>query len=974
MALTNEHVDAAIDQFSVLYPFGLDTFQRQAIETFLHGDSVMVAAPTGTGKTVVAEFGVYESFRRGGKVMYTTPIKALSNQKFRDLRRVYGDNVGLLTGDITENPDAPIVVMTTEVIRNMLIQSPWDLDDVDCIVFDEVHYIADPDRGTTWEEAIILCPEHIQLICLSATVSNAQEIADWIGRTHRPIELITHFERAVPLALYYFYKRKLRLVIDHDGNRIADYDNTGGEVQKSFQRGGMSREQRVRFEQEEPQPWEIIQSLKNQELLPAIYFLFSRRDCQDFAQRMAVMGPNLIHDDETADQIEDIIQAYLESMREEDRELDQVQIITSLARQGIGFHHAGLLPILKQFVEALFSRGLMQVVFATDTLALGVNMPARTVVIGRMSKWDGQRRRPLIPNEFQQMAGRAGRRGMDEKGNVVVPYTPWMDFGSALEIATGDLLPVRSAFAIRYNTVLNLWDPPRGDRVRHMLQQSLAQFQSARRMRELEDEIMEKSQKADEIPHGCLIGYEAGDELLRDYRGINSSLTTLKNREKRILRELKNIRANTDERPWKEPGRQALRKLFKSLPPGQPVHTRDYGWVIYLGRGKQGGIGLFLTPERVELISEYRQIDYMPSPSLEVELPERLLELESPVDDLDELLTADEQAEIWNSLAELDLPNLDEQIEAHRQLLEKRFAEERARLDEDLADVRRSLEELGSVREDHPCHICDRRKEHQRNLKRISQVKRERVQLENRLAKERQEEDERIANLIKGIRDVLHRFDYLHRGQPTSKSDTLANVFDPNGLIICEMLDRGMLDKLEPPELAEVFSWYAYDRDFRFTNKFSLPKRLVLLRRRLEELEREVLGTERRNGLLISTGHSEGFYGAMRAWCNGSPMVQVLEQIELSEGDLVLAFNKTIDLMRQVREMLGQVMPDHPVRHNLEQAESLVRRDIVEQSLTAGFMPIVSEKAPDHVSAPVATDGSEPEIEEAGTSDTSTAG
>jgi ATP-dependent RNA helicase HelY len=961
LALTNDQLDAAIDQFSVLYPFGLDTFQREAIETFLNGDSVMVAAPTGTGKTVVAEFGVYESFRRGGKVMYTTPIKALSNQKFRDLRRVYGDNVGLLTGDVTENPDAPIVVMTTEVIRNMLIQSPWDLDDVDCIVFDEVHYIADPDRGTTWEEAIILCPQHIQLICLSATVSNAQEIADWISRTHRPIELITHFERAVPLALYYFFKRKLRLVIDHDGNKIADYDDTGGEVVRSFQRGGMSREQRLRFEQEEPQPWEIVQALRKQNLLPAIYFLFSRRDCQDFAQRMALMRPNLITDEETAEQIEEIIQTYLESMRPEDRELDQVQIITSLARQGIGFHHAGLLPILKQFVEALFSRSLMQVVFATDTLALGVNMPARTVVIGRMSKWDGQRRRPLIPNEFQQMAGRAGRRGMDEKGSVVVPYTPWMNFGSALEIATGDLLPVRSAFAIRYNTVLNLWDPPRGDRVRHMLQQSLAQFQSARRMRELEDEIMDQNQKIEQVPHGCLIGYEAGDDLLRDYRGVNSSITTLKNRERRIVRELGQIRFDTEERPWKEPGRQALRKVFKSLPPGQPVHTRDAGWAIYLGRGNQGGVGLFLTPAGVELLTEYRQIDYMPSPALNVGLPDALLDVEEPVDNLDELLSSTEQAEVWNELAELDLPDLDEQIESHREVLEARFAEERARLDEDLADVRRSLSELHEHRQDHPCHTCDRRKEHQRNLKRVSQLKRGKLQLENRLQRERQEEDDRIASLIKGIRDVLHRFDYLHRGQPTSKSDTLANVFDPNGLIICEMLDRGMLDKMEPADLAEIFSWYAYDRDFRFTNKFSLPKRLILLRRRLEELEREVLGAERRNGLLISTGHSEGFYGAMRAWCHGEAMVQVLEKIELSEGDLVLAFNKTIDLMRQIREMLGQVMPDHPVRHNLEQAESLVRRDIVEQSLTAGFMPIVAERAPDHVSAPVTEDGLEPE-------------
>ncbi|MEX2426025.1 MAG: helicase-related protein, partial [Thermomicrobiaceae bacterium] len=764
------------------------------------------------------------------------------------------------------------------------------------------------------------------------------------------------YERAVPLALYYFYKRKLRLVIDHDGNKIADFDDTGGEIQKAFARGGMNRDQRMRMEQEEPQPWEIVQALRNQQLLPAIYFLFSRRDCQDFAQRMALIGPNLVTDEDTANQIEEIIQTYLNSMRAEDRELDQVQIITSLARQGIGFHHAGLLPILKQFVEALFSRSLMQVVFATDTLALGVNMPARTVVIGRMSKWDGQRRRPLIPNEFQQMSGRAGRRGMDEKGSIVVPYTPWMNFGSALEIATGDLLPVRSSFAIRYNTVLNLWDPPHGDRVRHMLQQSLAQFQSARRMRELEDEILEVSRQAEEVPQGCLIGYEAGDELLRDYRGVNSSLTTLKNREKRIIRELANIQFDTEEQPWKEPGRQALRKLFKSLDPGQPVHARDHGWTVYLGRGNQGGVGLFLTGEHVELVNEYRQIDYMPSPSLQIDLPEELLSLDEPPGDINDVISPAQQQAIWKSMDALDLPDLDAQMAAHREVLQQRYADERARLEEDLTDVRRSLSELDEHRGNHPCHTCDRRKEHQRNLKQVSQLQRNRSRLENRLAKERQEEDERISNIIRGIRDVLHRFDYLHRGQPTSKSDTLANVFDTNGLIICEMLDRGMLNNMSPSDLAEIFSWYAYDRDFRFTNKFSLPKRLVLLRRRLEELEREVLGTEHRNGLFISTGHSEGFYGAMRSWCHGTSMVKVLEQIELSEGDLVLAFNKTIDLMRQVREMLAQVMPDHPVRDNLEQAEAMVRRDIVEQSLTAGFMPIVAEKAPDHVSAPVTGD------------------
>src|SRR5690606_8330766 len=312
---------------------------------------------------------------------------------------------------------------------------------------------------------------HVQLICLSATVSNADEIAAWISRGHRPIRLITHNERAVPLALHYFYDNKLQLVVDQTGKLVKDFPHTGGELRRQAgRRGGFARKrsERARPEMDEPQPREIVDALASGDMLPAIYFLFSRNDCQQFAERLAIMRPQLISARQES-LIEQTIDAVLANMRPEDRQLDQVRTITDLARKGIGFHHAGLLPILKQLVELLFSRGLMEVVFATDTLALGVNMPARTVVIGRMSKWDGRRRRLLIPNEFQQMSGRAGRRGMDRFGHVVVPYSPWFSFRETLEIATGELHPVRSAFSIRYNTVLNLWDPPDGDRVRAML-------------------------------------------------------------------------------------------------------------------------------------------------------------------------------------------------------------------------------------------------------------------------------------------------------------------------------------------------------------------------------------------------------------------------------------------------------------------------------------------------------------------------
>ncbi|MCA9880063.1 MAG: DEAD/DEAH box helicase, partial [Thermomicrobiales bacterium] len=935
------HVEADIAQFEAFYPFALDEFQREAIRTLLHGDSVMVAAPTGTGKTVVAEFGVWDAFKRTGRVIYTTPIKALSNQKYRDLRAVYGDEVGLLTGDVSENRDARVVVMTTEVLRNMLLQTPWDLDNVDTVIFDEIHYLADPERGTTWEEAIILCPDHVQLICLSATINNADEIADWISRTHRPIRLITHTDRAVPLALHYFHDGKLNLVVNHKGERVQDFPHTGGELRKQSQRGGFGRRksERATPEMDEPQPREIVDALAARDMLPAIYFLFSRADCQAYAERLAIMRPNLVTPRQ-ADLIEQTIAAVLAGMRDEDRELEQVQTITALARKGIGFHHAGLLPILKQLVEILFARGLMEVVFATDTLALGVNMPARTVVIGRMSKWDGRRRRMLIPNEFQQMAGRAGRRGMDPFGHVVVPYSPWFTFRETLDIATGELHPVQSAFAIRYNTVLNLWDPPHGERVRALLQQSLGQFQSSQRIRDLEDQIIAIGEEIDQIPQGCLIGLEAGDELLEDYRRLNRSLAAAQNKERRLESEQSAVLRDVEVSvPWSEPGRQALRRALRAARPGAVAHLRDGGWAVLVGKGKQGGVGRFLlTDGSIRLLTEYRQIDHLTDKRVVV--PEALYEPDDAISDATDLIEAAALAEFWQAIGALDLPDLDEMAAAHRALETERAATRVALLATDLEDAKALTRSLWQERQDHPCHDCERRNEHRDYLAQVDRLDKERRELEEALGREIDQEEERLRNVIRGIRNVLHRFGYLHRGYPTEKADMLADVFDNDGLILCELVDRGVLDHLPPEDLAEVFSWFSFDREFRYGNRFVLPDRLVLARRRIEDVEHAVLGEERGEGLSISEGHNPNFYGAARAWCRGATMAEISDKIELSEGDLVMTFNKTIDLLRQVGDMLQHASPDHPLRARLRQAEGMLKRDIVEHSLALGFAPI----------------------------------
>lgn len=951
-------IEAQIDQFSVMFPFPLDSFQRDAIRTLLHGDSVMVAAPTGTGKTVVAEFGVYQSFKRTGRVIYTTPIKALSNQKFRDLRAIYGDDVGLLTGDVSENRDARVVVMTTEVLRNMLLQTPWDLDLVDCIIFDEIHFLADPERGTTWEESIILCPEHVQLICLSATVSNADEIAAWISRTHRPIRLITHTERAVPLALYYFHENELNRSVDHNGVLVRDFPHVGGELRKQARRGGSSRRltERESAEMDEPQPREIVDALAARDMLPAIYFLFSRNDCQAYAERLAMMRPHLISEAQAA-RIEATIGAFVSAMRPEDVQLEQVQVVTTLARKGIGFHHAGLLPVLKQLAEVLFSRGLMQVVFATDTLALGVNMPARSVVIGRMTKWDGRRRRILISNEFQQMAGRAGRRGMDAFGHVIVPYSPWITFREMLHVATGPLEPVRSAFAVRYNTVLNLWDPPHGDRVRSMLQQSLAQFQTSQRIRQLEDDIVEIGGDIAGIPTGCLIGLDGGDELLDDYRRLTGIFTTSQQRERRALKDLDAARAEQTESPWNAPGRQALRKAFRTAMPGRMIHHRELGWIVYLGRSNKGGVGLFLHKKQIVLVPEYRSIDYMPDAKL-VTLPEELVQPPDNVDDASTLIDAKAIDNLWRRVKRLGLPNLEKMAEEHQAREAARIAAEIASVETVYREANEQTKLLHDTRDQHPCHACPRRKEHRENLAQVERLDRERTTLSDILEREIDAEEARIRGVIRGIREILHRFGYLHRGYATAKADMLADIFDSDGLILCELVDRGMLDRLQPEDLAELFSWFSFDREFRYGNHFTLPDQLVLVRRRLEDLEQAILGEERDNGLAISDGHNPTFYGAARAWCQGLSMVEITKAIDLSEGDLVLTFNKTIDLLRQVRDMLTNSQPEHPLRHSLAAAEKLLRRGIVEQSLTIGFSPIES---PEEAEANIAIDGLAPE-------------
>src|SRR5688572_18915523 len=338
--------------FAARYPFPLDDFQLQAMEALTHGHSVLVAAPTGTGKTVVAEFGVDQALKAGLRAFYTTPIKALSNQKFRDFQTFYGDDVGLVTGDLTINPDARLLIMTTEVLRNMLIQDGEAPADLGVVVFDEVHYVGDLQRGTAWEEAILLAPPHLPFVCLSATVPNAQEVASWIRSSHGDLVCIEHHQRAVPLEHYYFVDGRATRLIDTDGRRSDRIPRVGGELAARIRFGDIPASTRPSGREPRPQvePTDVVRYLEKAKLTPAIYFLFGRRACEQSAQACLSLPP-VPHAKELVREA----QSRLSDLPPEDRRMRQVTLLIHLLSRGVAVHHAGLLPVIKMLVEELFA-------------------------------------------------------------------------------------------------------------------------------------------------------------------------------------------------------------------------------------------------------------------------------------------------------------------------------------------------------------------------------------------------------------------------------------------------------------------------------------------------------------------------------------------------------------------------------------------------------------------------------------------
>ncbi|UJR21841.1 hypothetical protein I4U23_024915 [Adineta vaga] len=493
------------------YKFNLDPFQREAITCLQNNQSVLVSAHTSAGKTVVAEYAVAMALRDKQRVIYTTPIKALSNQKYRELHEEFKD-VGLMTGDVTLNPSASCLIMTTEILRSMLYRGSEITREVAWVIFDEIHYLRDKERGVIWEETIILLPDNVHYVFLSATIPNAKQFAEWISFLHnQPCHVVYTDVRPVPLHHYIYPAGAdgLHLVVDEMGkfrednfsSAMATLRDVGdaGKGDKRGRRGGFKAETNV---------FKIVKMIMERNLAPVIVFSFSKKDCETYACAIAKLDFN---SEEEKHLVEEVFNNAIDLLSDEDKKLPQINTVLPLLKKGVGIHHSGLLPIIKETIEILFGEGLIKALFATETFSMGLNMPARTVLFTTARKFDGKELRWITSGEYIQMSGRAGRRGKDERGIVVLVIDERMSPTTAKEIVKGKADPLNSAFKLTYNMVLNLLRVE-GINPEFMLERSFYQFQHFSSIPALYEKLQTCEQQYDSIK------IENEDEVAQYYK------------------------------------------------------------------------------------------------------------------------------------------------------------------------------------------------------------------------------------------------------------------------------------------------------------------------------------------------------------------------------------------------------------------------------------------------------------------------
>ncbi|MFH1151418.1 MAG: DEAD/DEAH box helicase [Actinomycetota bacterium] len=875
-----------IADFKGRYGFALDPYQEEALGHLASGRSVLVAAPTGSGKTVVAEYALELARSSGKKFFYTTPLKALSNQKYRDLARAYSSaQVGLLTGDNSINGDAPIVVMTTEVLRNMIYEASPVLDDLGVVVLDEVHYMQDPARGAVWEEIVIMLPREVRLVALSATVSNAVDLAQWMDGLRGGVEAVLSSERPVRLENHYFVGRSMVPLFGRNLQRVIS-----DEMEAAKQRQATSGRRRGGFDLR-PKRTAVIRELGKRDMLPAIYFLFSRIGCDDSVRIWLSEGERLnSRDEEKA--ISEYLAEKVAPLEAADLECLDYRGFKKAMEWGVAAHHAGILPLFKEAVEELFARGLIKVVFATETLSLGINMPARTVVIESLVKWSGERHRPLTPGEYKQLTGRAGRRGIDELGHSVVLNQRYFTAEQVRSLVRKEPNPVVSSFKISYNMAANLLAGRDLAETQRLLNLSFAQFEADRRVVTLEARLasLESEMARDEAGSRCPEGDAA------EYR-------VMERESSRLARSLSTLRRDRKQRDVKE----AMVKMQPGdvFTTGGDAQARVMA-VVRKHHGKKGDRGLLV----VDPGGRYRRV----TPQA-MKQPPRILgrvdvsKITSPTRKVRRLVAARMEA------------------------MEREAGPEREAVggsDEEL-ELAGALDAVKEAMAEHPCRAC-------MHSQRCLEAARRAEKTARRMESSRRERDsgfDVVSRRLADVVDLLNERRFMSGESLTERGQTLRRVYNECDLALVEALHEGVLSRLEPRELAALSSWFIYEsRDSEDVEAHRaareglehlegrLGETLSLLDGRLDETK----SSEDRRGLDILGSTDTGFGEASWLWAGEAELEDMLGRFpDRSVGDMVRTMKQMIDLLRQ----LAEVSPDRVLTENLGRAMDLIDRGVV---------------------------------------------
>jgi ATP-dependent RNA helicase HelY len=841
-------------QFERSYGFFFDEFQRKACDALEEDSSVLVAAPTGAGKTVVGEFAAWLALKRGGKTFYTTPIKALSNQKYGDFVALHGAaNVGLLTGDNSLNGDAPIVVMTTEVLRNMIYENSPTLSGLHYVVLDEVHYLQDRYRGAVWEEVLIHLPVEVQTVSLSATVSNTEEFADWLKtlRGHvdvvieatRPVE-IRHLYMAADQLLPMFVKKPNGELVPNQRARELDRKPKRNTRPARGARRPALKNARI------PLRTEVVERLRSKDMLPAIYFIFSRKGCDQAVKQCLRENLRLTLPDERRT-IGQMVENRVGDLS--DPELDVLgydDFLQGLVN-GIAAHHAGMIPPFKEIVEDLFSRGLVRAVFATETLALGINMPARTVIIESLTKFTGEKHELMTPGQYTQLSGRAGRRGIDIIGNSVVLMQRFTPFDTLTRLASTHSYPLNSSFQPSYNMAVNLVRNYNRADAEHLVNSSFAQFQGDREIVHLE--------KTRERQEAYLATYR--ERMACDLGDIEEYLGLL-NQSKR-------------SGPRRSGGQGRAGDAMKSLRAGD---------VIEIHSGKRAGRYVVIEVSRRK--SEKR-------PKVLALSEERSIVR----------LGAYDFTEPPEPIAHLDIPKAFHMREARsrrhlaRRLNALEFRTERRReraVDiEDDPEMQRGRDAL----EAHPCSSCPDLSRHIHFAERARNLERETARLTKRIGRR----TTTLARRFEQVLAVLEERGYVDGWRLTPVGETLTGVYNESDLLVVEALRSDLFDGLDVAELAAVASTLVYETrgpeppDWQGMPTDASQKAW----KRVMALWRDIRKDEDTHGVELTREPDPGFAASAYLWGSGVALEDVLGEDDAA-GDFVRSTKQLIDLLRQL--------------------------------------------------------------------------